>query len=153
MPGGHSHSSSTEETLLQLFPLLERSWALLSCFPRRFARKRLFWDEDGIRWKVNWRRHRVDVKIKISNALKPLTCFQAATWKMKLEVLVVCKVPELYIDIVDKFTLKISILILSQGKFMYLCFESPCLLAHILRCNTFSSTAEIAESCANTLLV
>lgn len=53
---------------------------------------------------MSWRKHRVDIKIKISNAVKTLYLISSCNLEMKLEVLIVCKVPELYIHIVSKFT-------------------------------------------------
>lgn len=47
---------------------------------------------------MSWR---VDNKIKISSAVKTLFVFKLQLGKMNWAV---CKVPELYIDIVDKFT-------------------------------------------------
>lgn len=72
---------------------------------------------------MSWRRHGLNVKTKASNAeKKPLFCFQAALWKMKVETSFVCNVCEHHLN--KRYLCDLWIIV-SQLKFLSLCSRSP----------------------------
>lgn len=84
--------------------------------------------EDRIRWKVSWRRHRLDIKTKVSKAENLHFCFQVRIWKKKLEDLLVCNGWEYCLK--ERCQCQFWI-ILSQWEFMSLYLKSPVFLAHV----------------------